>query len=441
MSNGLKVATSPEPGHFSAAGIYIDAGSRYEDESIKGASHIIDRLAFKSTKSFTGQEMLKTLELLGGNYQCISSRESLMYQSAVFNKDIEKVFALLSETVRSPNITAEELEEQKHTVHYEVAEIGRRPELLLPEVMHSVAYSGATLGMPLVCPSDRIPHMSKSLIDEYRRKLYTPQGITVAFVGIPHEKSVELADKYLGSMKQTQKKAVADVAHYTGGVKYLDSLDVEDELAHFYIAFEGLSYDDPDAYALSVLQTLLGGGGSFSAGGPGKGMYSRVYLQVLNQYHFVDNCVSFNHSYTDSGLFGFSISGWKSTANLLPEIVCDQLVRTMSDGEGALQYDEVERAKKQLRSQLLMNLESKMVQLEDLGRQIQVRGKRQPLDDIVSKIENLTVEDIRRVARRVLTGDVNNAGNGTGKPTMVLLGSPKKVDLTPVVNYFQLGRR
>lgn len=442
LPNGIKVATNPDPGHFSAAGIYVDAGSRYETEHLKGCSHLMDRLAFKSTANHSGQEMLKTLELLGGNYQCLSAREALMYQAAVFNSDIEKVFSLLSETVKCPNITFDELEEQKRTVDYEVAEIWRRPDLLLPEILHGVAYSGETLGNPLICPTERIPEINNDLINEYRNKLYNPESITLAFIGIDHEKSLELADKYMGDMKQLQPKLKPVASHYTGGSAYIESLqDFDDQFSHFFIAFEGLSYDDPDAYALSVLQTLLGGGGSFSAGGPGKGMYSRVYLQVLNQYHFVENCVAFNHSYTDSGLFGFSISGLKEASHLLPEIVCDQLVRTMTEDKSGLTKTEVERAKKQFRSQLLMNLESRMVQLEDLGRQVQTRGKKLPLSEIVHNIDKLTVDDIRRVAVRVLTGNANNPGKGTGRPSTVSLVFPNELDVSPIVDYFKLGKK
>ena len=55
------------------------------------------------------------------------------------------------------------------------------------------------------------------------------------------------------------------------------------ELAHCVIALESCSHLDPDYVAFCVLNMMMGGGGSFSAGGPGKGMYSRLYLNVLNR--------------------------------------------------------------------------------------------------------------------------------------------------------------
>lgn len=108
------------------------------------------------------------------------------------------------------------------------------------------------------------------------------------------------------------------------------------EFVHLHIAFEGVATSDPDIYALATLQMLLGGGGSFSAGGPGKGMYSRLYTQVLNQHAHIESCISFNHSYTDSGLFGISASCVPNFAPYLANVLCRQLAQTFTSGQGAL---------------------------------------------------------------------------------------------------------
>lgn len=438
------MATIQTPGHFSALGLYVDAGSRYEAGKLKGLSHLVDRLSFKSTEKTSGTQMLETLELLGGNYLCASSRESMMYQASVFNNDVEKMFQLMSETVKCPRITQEELEEQKLTAQYEIDEIWMKPELILPELLHSAAYSGETLGAPLLCPADLLPHIARDDIMQYRNTLYQPESIVAAFVGVPHERAVELTEKYLGDMKQTSPKVKPRVAHYTGGEISIPApppMGNLPELVHLYIAFEGLPFDDPDVYALATLQTLLGGGGSFSAGGPGKGMYSRLYTQVLNQFYYIESCISFNHSYEDSGLFGISASCIPQAAPYLAEVICRQLAQTFDKSSGGLNDNEVNRAKNQLRSSLMMNLESKMVELEDLGRQMQVRGKRVPVEEMVEKIEQLTSDDIRRVAERVLTGNANNAGKGTGKPTVVIQGEREHFgDVDGVIKAYGLGK-
>ncbi|CCE92601.1 mitochondrial-processing protease subunit alpha TDEL_0E03580 [Torulaspora delbrueckii] len=425
LANGLKVATSGTPGHFSALGMYVGAGSRYESRNLKGCTHILDRLAFKSTQHIDGRTFAETLELLGGNYQCTSSRETMMYQASVFNQDVDKMLNLMCETIRFPNITEEELAEQKMTAQYEIDEVWMKPDLALPELLHTTAYSGETLGSPLLCPRELVPSISRYYLMDYRNKFYTPRNVVAAFVGVEHERAVEYAEKYFGDWESSHPPRAHNPSVYTGGETCIPPGPVFGnlpELAHVQIGFEGLPIDHPDIYALATLQTLLGGGGSFSAGGPGKGMYSRLYTHVLNQYYFIENCVAFNHSYSDSGIFGISVSCIPQAASEVVRVVAEQFANTFANDKLKLTKEEVSRAKNQLKSSLLMNLESKLVELEDMGRQVQVHGRKVPLKEMIASIEKLTPEDIQRVAETVFTGKVKNNSASTGKPTIVMQG-------------------
>lgn len=416
-----------------------------------------------------------------------------MYQSAVFNKDVPSMVGILAETIRDPLISEEEVSQQLETAAYEIGEIWSRPEMILPELMHMAAYKDNTLGNPLLCPEDRLSEINRRVIQEYRSVFYRPEKIVLAFAGVDHPTAVRLGVKYFGDMKgadvsskfqslstptpstdfilgkipfvknlstsapkhaevlcSSQTSPLLDIpSHYTGGVISLPPSKAITHLptfTHIHIAFEGLGISDPDIYALATLQTLLGGGGSFSAGGPGKGMYSRLFTNVLNQHGWVESCVAFNHSYTDSGLFGIAASCRPGAGHALADVILREFAATFNSSNfSCLKQDEVERAKKQLKSSLLMNLESRMVELEDLGRQIQVHGKKIGVLEMCREIEKLTVADLRRVAERVLTGKVVNAGTGTGKPTIVIQAAEEEADrmgdLEAAVAKFGLGRQ
>ena len=444
----------------------------------------MDRLAFKSTSQRTADEMLETVENLGGNIQCASSRESMMYQAATFNEAVPTTTALLAETIRDPQITADEVAAQIETARYEIAEIWSKPDLILPELVHTAAFKDNTLGNPLLCPEERLGAIDRSTVKMYRDAFYRPERMVLAFAGIDHGQAVKLAEEYFGDMQTlASSRAGSETSNsdtsgseasssassassspqssglmskvpffknlststpnsaavlntppsaldiqrssrYTGGFLSLPpqppSLN-NTNFTHIHLAFEGLPVASDDIYALATLQTLLGGGGSFSAGGPGKGMYSRLYTNVLNQHGFVESCVAFNHSYTDSGLFGISASCLPGHTSAMLDVMCQQLhALTLDSGFSRLQPVEVERAKNQLRSSLLMNLESRMVELEDLGRSVQVHGRKVPVREMCRRIEALSVDDLRRVARNVLCGGVKNPGGGSGAPTVVL---------------------
>jgi processing peptidase subunit alpha len=484
----------------------------------------MDRLAFKSTKNRTSDEMLEALESLGGNINCASSRESLMYQAATFNSAVPTTVGLLAETIRDPLITEEEVSQQLETAAYEIGEIWSKPELILPELVHMAAYKDNTLGNPLLCPKERLAEIDKSTIEAYRAAFFRPERIVVAFAGVQHEEAVRLVEQHFGDMQspttsppesETSTESYSDnsadssasslsattsspsqqsskwlsgipllknfstsatsnaavqsfdefslnsintppPSHYTGGFLSLPPLPPPinpalPPLTYIHLAFEALPISSDDIYALATLQTLLGGGGSFSAGGPGKGMYSRLYTNVLNQHGWVESCVAFNHSYTDSGLFGISSSCSPQHVVSMLDTMCRELqALTLNTGFAALQTTEVNRAKNQLRSSLLMNLESRMVELEDLGRQVQVHGRKVGVREMCKKIDELTVQDLRRVARLVVGGLVENPGNGSGAPTVVLQeGEVEGLNLQPFkwaeiqdrIDRWKLGRR
>ena len=444
LPNGVRVATSSTPGHFSALGVYVAAGSRYETDRLRGCTHILDRLAFRSTANYSARTMAETLELLGGNYQCTSAREAIMYQASVFNRDVKSMLELMGETVRVPQLTQGEIDEQKLATQYEIDEVWQKPDLILPELLHSTAYGGETLGSPLLCPREIVPSISKYYLSDYRNKLYVPENTVLSFVGVDHETATKYATETFGDWESTHPPINCPAATYTGGetcIPPAPTFGNLPELYHIQVAFEGLPIDHPDIYALATLQTLLGGGGSFSAGGPGKGMYSRLYTHVLNQYYFVENCVAFNHAYSDSGLFGISMSCIPEAAAQAVEIIAMQLHNCFANDKLRLQEDEVSRAKNQLKSSLLMNLESKLVELEDMGRQVLLHNRKVPVSEMIDCIDKVTPADLERVAATVFTGNTKNAGTGSGKPTIVMQGKREAFgDIDGVFKHYGLGK-
>lgn len=441
LSNGIKLAVDPTPSYFSAIGFYVNAGSRYEKTyDLTGCSHIMDKMSFKSTENFTLDEMNEQLNKLGGNYMCSSSRESMIYQASTFNDDVDKMFSILSETVTKPKILKSELDEQLLGTEYELNEIWNQSDLILPEIFQQVAYNNSNLGNPLLCPFDKLLKINRDSLIKYRKLFYNPENLVIAFSGVDYNKASKLIETYLSDFRSNNlEKIIKEKALYTGGEFSLpipEGLNYRgEEFHHIHVGFEGLSIESNDIYKLAVLQMLIGGGGSFSAGGPGKGMYSRAYTRVLNQYGFVENCKSFIHNFTDSGLFGISLACVPQANRVMAELVGYELNLLMSKdiGKGGISEQEVSRAKNQLKSSLMMNLESKMVQLEDMGRQVQIYGKRIDVLEMCEKINNVNRNDVINIAEKIFT---------SSEPTIVVQGDRESFgDIKGMLTKYGLGKK
>lgn len=173
---------------------------------------------------------------------------------------------------------------------------------------------------------------------------------------------------------------------------------------------------------MTVLQYLLGGGGSFSAGGPGKGMHSRLYTRVLNQHPWMHNCTALNSIYNNSGLVGVFASAESSQAGAMVDILCKEMQAVTKDVPEA----ELERAKAAAVSSVLMNLESRAVVAEDIGRQVLTYGHRKPVGEFVQEIRSLKASDLSAAAAKLLKSP----------PSMAVLG-----DIAHVPRYDQVAKR
>merc|ERR1712141_749270 len=267
-------------------------------------------------------------------------------------------------------------------------------------------------------------------------------GMVVAGVGVEHEELVDITKKYFVEMepvwtkseKATSNCVDKSVAQYTGGIitteKDLSSASLGlaegqmfPELAHLVIGLEGVSHQDDDFIPYCVLNMLMGGGGSFSAGGPGKGMYTRLYTNVLNRYHWMYSATAFNHAYMDSGIFCINSSAHPSQLAALAQVIVHELAILAS---GEIDDTEFNRAKTQLKSMLLMNLESRPVIFEDIARQVLSQGHREDPETYIQKINQVTVKDIQRIAGKMLMS----------KPAVAAIGN---LDDLPEFHDIELG--
>lgn len=234
-----------------------------------------------------------------------------MYQSSHFHQATPLALSLIADTALNPSFYPEEIESQRDAAFYEVREIRTKPDMILPEILHNVAYGGKGLGNLLLCPEDRINLIDELTLRTAMKEWYRPERMVIAGAGMHHEELVELADKFFSSLKsptlsqtatsRTNANSPSIPTHllnpsspsvaksltraasylfpnstspptipksptstYTGGHRFIH--DPKAEFNHLYIAYEGVGIHDDDIYALATMQVLLGGGGSFSAG-------------------------------------------------------------------------------------------------------------------------------------------------------------------------------
>jgi len=442
LENGIRVASEQKFGQFCTVGVAIDSGSRYEVAFPSGISHYLEKLAFHSTSKFSSKdEILQRLEKFGGICDCQSTRDTFLYAASVDNRGLEQTIEVLGDVVLRPQFSPEEMEFCEMAIRYELEDLEMKPdqEPLLVEQIHAAAFKHNTLGLPKICPEENVGKISRQTLYTYLKAFHRPERMVVAGVGVDHDTLVEAAQRHFVDQRpvwETEEGGLVEVqtdrsiAQYTGGIvsREKDLSDVSlgptpmPELGHIVIGLESVGHQHPDFIPFCVLNMMMGGGGSFSAGGPGKGMYTRLYTRVLNKYHWMYSATAYNHAYNDSGIFCIHASSHPQSLVELTQVLVRELVAIT----GRISEEELNRAKTQLKSMLLMNLESRPVIFEDCARQVLAQGHRRKPEHFISQIDMVTRDDLNRIGRQMLDS----------KAAVAAIGSLKKM---PSFNDIEIG--
>jgi processing peptidase subunit alpha len=405
LPNGIRVVSQEVYGQMCTVGVLTNVGSRHETQ--EGLVHLMETLAFSSTREYPEGVVINELLQDWGATRFVShSREQTLHCIDVLRPNVEKAMHLLSQVVLEPLFTEYEIESSKEVLDFQAQE--QIPELVLGEALQVAAYgTDQQLGRLHFATSEAVSQLSQSALQNFFQSdiKHNPEGMVVAGAGIGHDELVGMATHYFGHMDQ-KSAPVTTPSIYRGGQHTIAPnpkaplSGVEDEYCRVALAFPVGGWHSDNMVTACVLQTLLGGGSSFSAGGPGKGMYSRMYQHVLNRYDWMETAEAFTSFAEEGGLFGVSASTPNPTkVNELVMILADQLAGLAINPVNQV---ELSRAQNMLKCNVLTQLESRLILFEDMGRQVLTYGKREDAATTCRKIEAVTAEDILQLARQML---------------------------------------
>lgn len=427
LPNGVRVASQETYGQVCTVGVLANCGSRYEVEGVStGVNHLLELLAFRSTAEFpTGGDIIERMDKMGGATFASSSREQMLYCIDILRPNAGAAVDILAETVLRPRIEDWEVEEVKQVVEFQSMDMV--PEVSLGEGLQVAAYGKLgdgeeiqQLGKPHFCPLEALPNLSAQTVRDFRSShLLIPSEMVICGAGISHPELVELATQYFSDIPSAAGGNPNEAplgrtveSKYTGG-EYRLQVKTVDEFTRVAMAFEVGGWHSSDLVPTCVLQTLLGGGSSFSAGGPGKGMYSRLYREVLNRYHWAESAEAFTSFHAESGLLGISGSSVPNKSGDVTRVIAEHLHKLATTH---VSDEELDRARNMLKCNVLTQLESRLVLFEDIGRQILTYGRREDAETMCARIEGVTKEQIRDIAKRSLYG----ADDGSPRPLPTL---------------------
>jgi predicted Zn-dependent peptidase len=392
----MVVLTDDMPHLESASlGIWVKAGSRSETEAEHGISHVLEHMAFKGTKSRNALDIASTIENVGGDLNAATSVEHTGYFARVLKEDVALSADILSDILQNSLFEQHELDREQQVIVQEIGAARDNPDDHVFDLFQQAAYPDQAIGRTILGTVESVNSFNPESIRAYMDRNYVGDHMVLCAAGnVDHDQLVDIANNRFHDLRATGAPPPTQAA-YVGGEQRLVS---EHEQAHIVLGMEGRAYNSDGFYAVQILASILGGG-----------MSSRLFQEVREKRGLCYSVYAFHWAFADSGIFGVAAStGEDEVPEMLP-VVLDELrkaTETITD-------EEVIRVRNQIRAGLLMSLESPSSRAGQLARQQILWGRTIPLQETVERINRITADRVKQVARQILdAGNVSLAGIG-----------------------------
>ncbi|MBQ9731463.1 MAG: insulinase family protein [Alphaproteobacteria bacterium] len=397
LKNGLRIITADLPQLESVSvGLWVNTGSAYEQEENNGISHFLEHMSFKGTTTRTACQLSEEIEDAGGQSNAYTAREFTAYYAKMLKNDIELAVDVLTDSLKNSIFPEEELQKEREVVVQEIKQTIDAPDDIIFDYFQETAFPNQAIGRSILGTKEKVRSFNKEILQNYLDANYGAENMVACAVGnVNHQSFVKMIEDRLGDYK-THTSFTADKQEYQGGF-FAETRAIEQ--AHVALGFKGLPYKTEDYYPTMLLASMLGGG-----------MSSRLFQEIREKRGLAYTVYSFAASHTKSGMFGiYAGTGAKDLKSVVP-VIADELRKICND---KFTDKELLRAKTQMKASMLMVLENPSSTAEMLARQMLIYGRIIPVEEMVQRIERVSLDDVQRLARQIFSS----------QPTYALLGA------------------
>lgn len=395
LPSGLKIITETVPTVRSAAvGYWVATGSRDEEIPEAGAAHFLEHLLFKGTPTRTAMEISSSLEAVGGDMNAFTTQEYTCFHAKVLDRDMKLVIDTLSDMLTSSNVTNEDVDQERNVVLEEISMHEDEPNELAYDNWSQTLLGDQPIGRPIIGTRKSITEMTRTQVYGFFKKYYSPERTIISIAGnIDHDVAVKMiVDSLKGTdwdksgVKPLEPRTSKPLPTVGSGIKIVKK---DTEQAHIVWGVPGLDRHDEKRYIIAVLSAAVGGG-----------MSSRLFQEIREKRGLVYTVYSFAHHYTGTGIFGVYAGTTKEKVNEVVEIIKKELADVAANG---ITEEELERGKGALRGGLVLGLEETNARMTRIAKGELLYGEYMSLDDTLSKIDAVSIADIKALAAQLFT--------------------------------------
>ncbi len=389
LENGIRIISERVPYVKSISlGVWVDVGSRDETEKDNGITHFIEHMVFKGTKKRNARQIAEFIEDIGGYLNAFTTKENTCFYVRILSEHLEKGIEVLADLVQNPVFDRREIQKEKGVVFEEIKDVESDFEEYIGDLLEYHIFYPHPLGLPIIGTRETVEEFTRDKLFEHLRKFYTPNKMVISAAGnLNHDVLVDYVLKYFNSGLKNGFYHSREKPN----VKKAESHIIEKPTSQSHVCIGTITYGAKDLKRdhVLLLNTLLG-----------DGMSSRLFQRVREKYGLVYSIYSFYSTFNDSGIFGVYFATDRKNVDKTLDLIFKEFDSIIRKG---ISEPELKRAKSQVKSSLLIGLESMSNRMQRLAQvELVYDGKYSRIDEIISRIERIQPEEVREVAGEIL---------------------------------------
>tara|TARA_Y100000590_G_scaffold119088_1_gene136299 strand:+ start:1632 stop:2885 length:1254 start_codon:yes stop_codon:yes gene_type:complete len=395
LDNGLRIVSHQMQSVKSVAfGVFNNVGSRDEIAEINGSAHFLEHMAFKGTKKRNALEIAKTIDDVGGAINAYTSEEVTAYYSILMSEHLHVGVDIITDILQNSIFESKEFETERGVILQEIGMYLDTPLRMVHDYWQKTAFPDQPIGRLILGKKEIIKSIEREKIIEFMQNNYNSKKMIFSAAGkVNHEEFVEMVKNSISNLPNG-KLNKRSKALYHGG-EYREQKDLEQ--IHMVLGFMGTDYYDEDFEALQVYSTLMG-----------TGMSSRLFQEIREKRGLVYSIHSDADSYSDTGTFQVIAGTGKNEIKELLPVLCDELSNSITN----LTEDEIKRAKAQIKSGIVMSMESSSSNAGSSAYQLIKYNKLIDIDQRIKKINDVTKDSIEKIVSKVFKSQPTIASIG-----------------------------
>lgn len=393
LPNGIRVFTS-QITHVRSVSVafYFGVGARYEPDPISGASHFIEHMLFKGSQGFpNAQTISEAIEGVGGVLDAATDKEVTVYSAKVASQHFELAAKLISDMVRHPLMQAEEVEKERGVIIEELNMYRDSPADWVNVLADEAMWPGQSLGREVAGTRETVSALSAETLLDYKERHYTPSNVVVSVAGnVSHEQVMETLTGLLGDWPAaTAPRWTPSPIPATSERVRLETRPTEQ--TNLCLMTPGIAHNDPRHYAMTLLNAALG-----------DGMSSRLFIELRERQGLAYDIGSAPSYFHDTGAFTVSAGVEPRRTEATIRAALAELRKLRDE---PLRPEELARVKQYINGRMALRLEDTYSVAAWMGGQEIITGEPLELDEVMARVDAVTVEDVHALARDLFTSD------------------------------------